>query len=192
MRARNWPGKDARHKSIRRAASAAAKRMTYEEAMRAGERLAVDTSDAYDTLFGPAVAPVTPDAPLTAPDAPVAPVSGAPPVPFSAPPANVAVPLPESRPPEPEPLAASPPPMPVTLLAWWPLRDQPGSALLGQADVRLGKSQILRGVGVWCRDGEFAAFAAPGVDWVDAEAHARFSDAVIQAVRAVWPGDLNK
>ena len=178
MRARNWPGKAARHTATRRAASAALQRMAYDEAMRPGEGLTADTSDAYDTLFGPV--------------APVAPVSGAPPVPFSAPPANVAVPLPESRPPEPEPLAASPPPMPVTLLAWWPLRDQPGSALLGQADVRLGKSQILRGVGVWCRDGEFAAFAPNGVDWVDAEAWRRFSDAVIQAVRAAWPGDLNK
>lgn len=178
MRARNWPGKAARHTATRRAASAALQRMAYDEAMRAGEGLTADTSDAYDTLFGP----VAPDAPLTAPlTAPVDP-----------PASNVAVPLPESPSPEPEPLGSPAPPMPVTLLAWWPLRDQPGSALLGQADVRLGKSQILRGVGVWCRDGEFAAFAAPGVDWVDAEAWRRFSDAVIQAVRGVWPGDLNK
>ena len=160
------PGRKQRHAATVAAAmakktgTAAAKRMACEEAMRAGEGLTADTSDAYDTLFGPASAPV----------------SGAQPV------SNVAVPLPESP----------PPPMPVTLLAWWPLRDQPGSALLGQADVRLGKSQILRGVGVWCRDGEFAAFAPNGVDWVDAEAWRRFSDAVIQAVRAAWPGDLNK
>jgi hypothetical protein len=168
------PGRKQRHAATVAAAmakktgTAAAKRMAYDEAMRAGEGLTADTSDAYDTLFGAA--------------APVAPVSGAPPMISSAPASNVAEPLPESR----------PPPMPVTLLAWWPIRDQPGSALLGQADVRLGKSLILRGVGVWCRDGDLAAFGPNNVEWVDADAWRRFSDAVIKAVRAVWPGDLNK
>ena len=175
------PGRKQRHAAnvaaamAKKTGTAAAKRMANEEAMRAGERLAVDTSDAYDTLFGPAVAPVTP------PHLPVAPVSGAVPAHATPPATNAAEPLPESRPPS---------PMPVTLLAWWPVRDQAGSALLGHADVRLGRSLVLRGVGVWRRDGEFAAFAPNQVEWVDADAHARFSDAMIEAVRAVWPGDL--
>jgi hypothetical protein len=173
MRARNWPGKAARHTATRRAASAALQRMAYDEAMRPA--LVADTSDLAASLVadggavadgvGPPPAAAANDAPARANDA------------------NDANDATGSPPPD-------TPPMPVSLLAWWPAQGQDG-AYLGMADVRLGRALRLRNVSVWRRDGDLAAFPPTHTEWETREAHERFSDAVIAAIRAAHPGDLD-
>ena len=112
MRARNWPGKAARHTATRRAASAALQRMAYDEAMR--PPLVADTSDLAASLVADAVA----DAVADGVGPPAAAANDAPAR------ANDANDATGSPPPD-----TAPPPMPVSLLAWWPAHGQDGAYL---------------------------------------------------------------
>ena len=170
MRARNWPGKAARHTATRRAASAALQRMAYDEAMR--PPLVADTSDLAASLVADGVADGVGPPAAAANDAPAR--------------ANDANDATGSPPPD-----SPPPPMPVSLLAWWPAHGQDG-AYLGMADVRLGRALRLRNVSVWRCEGDLSAFPPTHTEWETRDAHERFSDAVIAAIRAAHPGDLER
>ena len=179
MRARSWPGKAARHTATRRAASAALQRMAYDEAMR--PPLVADTSDLAASLVadGGGVADAVADGVADGVGPPAAAANDAPAR------ANDANDATGSPPPD-----TAPPPMPVSLLAWWPAHGQDG-AYLGMADVRLGRALRLRNVSVWRREGDLAAFPPTHTEWETRDAHERFSDAVIAAIRAAHPGDLD-
>jgi hypothetical protein len=143
--------------------------MAYDEAMRPA--LVADTSDLAASLVadGGGVADGVGPPAAAANDAPAR--------------ANDATGIP--------PPDTAPPPMPVSLLAWWPAHGQDG-AYLGMADVRLGRALRLRNVSVWRREGDLAAFPPTHTEWETREAHERFSDAVIAAIRAAHPGDLER
>ena len=103
--------------------------------------------------------------------------------------------------------AAKSNPMQLSLLDW---KSLPRNSLRGFATVRLGRSMKISDVAVHCNNGKrWASLPSkpmvgrdnntvkddrgklkyvPLIEWLDREAADRFSEAVIQAVEAAYPG----